>query len=249
MKVLSVGNSFSRDAHRYVHEIARHNGENIETYNLYLSDCALDRHYRNMLSGDRAYIYDYNGIETALHTSLEEALSLTSYDVITLQQVSILSNDYDTFEPYLSELIRYIKKYQPKAKIMLHKTWVYRSGCDLLSRVAGYTDNSEMYADINEAYARALEEHPQIYGIIPTSDAIWRAMQLGADKIYRDDQHLSLGFGRYMAALTWYRTFTKKPVLPDTFSSFDSSVNAIERDIANEASAYAVANNRHNNNA
>lgn len=244
MKILSVGNSFSRDAHRYIYEIARHNGESIETYNLYLSDCALDRHYRNMLSDAAVYVFDYNGAETALYTSLSQALSMTAYDVVTLQQVSILSNDYDTFEPYLSELIKYIRKYQPKAKIMMHKTWAYRSGCELLSRVAGYTDNSEMYADINEAYTRAMREHPDIYGVIPVGDAIWRATELGAEKLYRDDQHLSLGFGRYAASLTWYRTFSKKPVSEDTFSCFDGSVNAIERDIANEASAYAVVNNR-----
>ena len=47
--VLSIGNSFSQDAHRYLHDFARSEGVDIETVNLFIGGCSLERHYRNMV--------------------------------------------------------------------------------------------------------------------------------------------------------------------------------------------------------
>ena len=55
MNVLSIGNSFSQDAHRYLHAIAKADGVELHTFNLYIGGCSLSRHYRNMLSRERAY--------------------------------------------------------------------------------------------------------------------------------------------------------------------------------------------------
>ncbi len=41
MKVLLIGNSFSRDAHKWLHQLAKRNGIEIETLNLYISGCSL----------------------------------------------------------------------------------------------------------------------------------------------------------------------------------------------------------------
>ena len=46
--VLSIGNSFSQDAHRYLHDVARNEGVVLETANLYVGGCPLERHFRNM---------------------------------------------------------------------------------------------------------------------------------------------------------------------------------------------------------
>ena len=64
MNVLSIGNSFSEDATRYLHEIARADGERVNTANLYIGGCSLETHYKNMTSGDRAYKLQYNGQNT-----------------------------------------------------------------------------------------------------------------------------------------------------------------------------------------
>ncbi len=49
MNVLSIENSFSRDAQRYIHGIVRSDGEKINVFNLYIGGCALSGHYRNTL--------------------------------------------------------------------------------------------------------------------------------------------------------------------------------------------------------
>ena len=45
MKVLAIGNSFSNDAMRYLHEIAKADGVDMKTVNLFIGGCPLSRHY------------------------------------------------------------------------------------------------------------------------------------------------------------------------------------------------------------
>ena len=54
MNILAIGNSFSQDATRYLQKIARADGEKISVINLVIGGCSLERHYLNMLSGERA---------------------------------------------------------------------------------------------------------------------------------------------------------------------------------------------------
>ena len=49
MKLLSIGNSFSQDAQRYLHRIAAAAGESLKCVNLYIGGCSLRTHYFNIL--------------------------------------------------------------------------------------------------------------------------------------------------------------------------------------------------------
>ena len=64
MNVLSIGNSFSQDAQRYLNGIAKSAGVNLNCFNLYIGGCPLSRHFRNMHSGERAYTLEMNGTST-----------------------------------------------------------------------------------------------------------------------------------------------------------------------------------------
>ena len=61
------------------------------------------------------------------------------------------------------------------------------------------------------------------------------ATQMGINKVHRDTFHASLGVGRYMLALTWFKAFTGKDISQDSFNDFDSPVNEKEREIALKA--------------
>ncbi len=74
MNILSIGNSFSQDAHRYLHRIAKADGYILNTFNLYIGGCPLSLHYRNMLSEERAYMLEMNGESTGFKVSLKDAL-------------------------------------------------------------------------------------------------------------------------------------------------------------------------------
>ena len=88
MNILSIGNSFSQDAQRYLHQIAKAGGVNLNAFNLYIGGCSLSSHYRNMLSEERAYTLEMNGQSTDFYVSLKEALLNRNWDVVTIQQVS-----------------------------------------------------------------------------------------------------------------------------------------------------------------
>ena len=61
IQVLSIGNSFSQDAQRYLHDVAKSEGVALETVNLYIGGCSLERHYRNMKGDYREYSLEMNG--------------------------------------------------------------------------------------------------------------------------------------------------------------------------------------------
>ena len=75
MNVLSIGNSFSEDAHRYLNKIARaDNRSAVFTWNLFISGCPLSTHYRNMKSEDEAYSLMVNGAFSGVKMSIKKAL-------------------------------------------------------------------------------------------------------------------------------------------------------------------------------
>ena len=111
MKILSIGNSFSEDAQRYLHKMALANGENIKAVNLFIGGCSLKTHYYNILEDAPKYHFTFNGEYTEIYVSIKQALMSDDWDYITLQQASFFSNQYETYQPYLNSLVAYIKKY------------------------------------------------------------------------------------------------------------------------------------------
>ena len=233
MNILAIGNSFSSDATRYLHEIARENGVKLEVANLYIGGCPLELHYRNMLSGEKAYELCYNGHHTGFKASVQEALLNRQWDVITLQQASHFSFDKASYQPYITELAAFVRRYQPKAKLYIHQTWAYEDGSDRLHNVAGFGTAVGMLGGIKEAYAEAAKAvHAD--GIIPSGEMFAELLKNGIPKIHRDTFHASLGLGRYALALLWYHVLTGKSVIDDRFCSFDEPVTNYEQKIVRE---------------
>ena len=231
MKILSIGNSFSQDAQRYLRRIAASTGTPMKTVNLYIGGCSLRTHYLNMLDDARKYSFEFGGESTGLMVSIREALVSDEWDVVTLQQASPYSPRYESYQPYLTELSAYVRKYCPHAKQIIHQTWAYEAGCDRLPKMAHCETAEEMYRKLKDSYARAAEEiHAD--GIIPAGDAMWKIVENGIEKIHRDTFHASLGVGRFLLGLVWYGYLTGKPVADVSFDSFDVPVTPEERELA-----------------
>ena len=231
MNILSIGNSFSQDAQRYLHQIAKADGMDIRCFNLCIGGCPLSKHYRNMLSEERAYTLEVNGSNTAFNVSLKEALLNREWDVITVQQVSSQSPNYDTYQPYLDGLVEYIRRFVPKAKIVVHQTWAYEQGSKRLNEELKYSDYKEMLGDIVKAYQKAAE-HIRADYIIPSGEVFGAILENGIEKIHRDTFHASLGLGRYALGLAWYRFLTGNDIAGNTFNDFDEEVSAEQIAIA-----------------
>lgn len=231
MNVLSIGNSFSQDAQRYLHQIAKVDGVDIHCFNLYIGGCPLSKHYQNMLSEERAYTLEMNGSSTDFSVSLKEALLNRDWDVVTIQQVSSQSPNYDTYQPYLDELADYIRHLVPKAKVAIHQTWAYEQGSKRLNEELKYSDYKEMLDDIIKSYRKAAERIGADF-IIPSGEVFDAMLENGIEKIHRDTFHASLGLGRYVLGLIWYKILAGNDVSDNTFCNFDEEVSAEQIEIA-----------------
>ena len=234
MKILSIGNSFSQDAQRYLFRVAKKAGHTFKTVNLDIGGCSLRTHYINTLEDKATYSFEYNGEDIGLAVSIKQLLISDEWDVITLQQASHLSAHYETYTPYLERLLEYIKKYCPHSKIYMHQTWAYEDGSQRLKEVGGYDSAEEMFTNIREAYANAAQAI-QADGILPCGQAMLNATKMGMKKIHRDTFHASLGAGRYLLALTWYKALTGKDITNNDFDDFDEPVSDEERKIVIKA--------------
>lgn len=224
MNVLSVGNSFSQDAQRYLKKIAEADGVELNTFNLYIGGCSLSRHYRNMLSKQRVYTLEMNGESTGFEVSLEEAFLNRDWEVITFQQASRQSNDYGSFCPYLNMLAEYAGKCVPNAKIAIHQTWAYEEGSRLLTDDMGYKKQEDMFCDIEKAYDKAFEAIGADL-LIPSGKLFQKMISMGIDKLHRDTFHASMGIGRYALGLLWYSLLTGKNIKNNSFAKFDEEIS------------------------
>lgn len=237
MKILSIGNSFSQDAQRYLHGVAEERGIPVKAINLYIGGCPLSLHHRHLLSGARAYDLQVNGHSSGFSVSIQEALLSDDFDAVTLQQVSQLAPHYDTYQPYLSVLAEEVRRLCPKATVYMHQVWAYEDASDRLHQ-AGFATHAQMLAADKEACARAAADIRA--DIIPCGKTMENLVQAGVPA-HRDTFHASLGVGRYALALTFLGRLTHADVRDSRFDRFDVPVSPQEAEAARCAAAAALA--------
>lgn len=224
MNILSIGNSFSHDAQRYVHNIAKADRVTLNTFNLYMGGCSLSKHYRNMIGDKPLYELEMNGKNTGFNTSLKEALLNRDWDIVTVQQVSHKSPYYETYQPYLNELVKYVKMCVPKAKIVVHQTWAYEQDSVRLNSELGYKNHIDMFNDVKSSYEKAVKDIDADF-TIPSGELFQNLIASGIKKVHRDTFHASYGIGRYALGLLWYVFLTGNDVTNNTFLDFDEDID------------------------
>lgn len=214
IKILSIGNSFSQDGHRYFHDIAENLGKDILTYNLYVGGCSFEMHWDYYVSNEAKYVFEKNGVlsngKDDTMISLKKALAFEDWDIITVQQVSQYSGVEDTYYPFIKNLLSVVREACPRAKLYLHQSWAYEY-CRKYHLFESLYNSSPavMQSAIRKVTHKVAMENA--LAIIPTGDAVYAAIndesvfdpQKGGISLYRDTLHMSLGYGRYLAALIW----------------------------------------------
>lgn len=238
MQILSVGNSFSCDAHTYLYRISHAEKNDLSTVNLSIGGCTLERHYRNMLGDSRDYSLQVGGLSSGFPMSIKEALLSRPWDVITIQQASHVSFDFSTYTPYLEALVDYFRHMCPHAKIYLQETWGYETGSPRIEHY-GFRTMEEMSGKIFSAYVKAAQTvHAD--GIIPSGHGMLALSKAQPSPVHRDTFHAGLGAPRYMIGCIWYETLTGKPVTRTDFSDFDVEVTPEEAALAREVAHKTV---------
>ena len=238
IRVLSIGNSFIQDPHRYLTALAKTYGVKIKCVNLMIGGCSLRTHYLNMLNDARNYSLEINGESTGFRTSISEALASDDFDVVTLQQASHFSTKRESYTPYAEELAAIVRRYCPHAKLLIQQTWAYEKESERLTKQMGYELPEQMFADIKACYDQMAKDiHAD--GLIPSGTAMLALSKMG-EKVHRDTFHASLGLGRYLLSLVWFGALTGIDVSGDTFAELDEPITVFEREHAIEAALEAL---------
>lgn len=217
MTILSIGNSFSEDATEYLSDMAKCSDIDLLTANLFFPGCSLERHFRHYLADQRAYQLQFNGTMSGFYLSIKEALLSRAWDIVTIQQVSSQSCRFETYTPYLEYLCNEIRTLCPKAKLIIHKVWMYEAGSKQLATLTPYETPDEMYEALSVAYEKAAQT-VKADGMIPSGDIMYRLSKSGVGAIHRDGFHASHGLGRYAIAMTWLRYLTGVDVSDNDFN-------------------------------
>ncbi len=166
IRVLGIGNSFTNNAYKYLGPISDASPKHkLILGSATIGGCSLERHHKHMKefkadpNTGNAYKFYLRDPKTGVEKkepkkTLHYALIAERWDYISIQQVSRLSTLPETYEPFAGELIAFIKKYAPQAKIMIHQTWAYRVDGDfdkVWPDKKGY-DQAAMYKDSASAY-------------------------------------------------------------------------------------------------
>lgn len=171
VRLLTIGNSFSANATHYLGDLAKAGGHTLIHQPLVIGGASLQVHTEKAQkheadAKDKAGLYT-NG------RGLKENLSLQKWDYVTIQQASIKSHDFATYQPYAGWLRDYIAKYAPQAKLLVHETWEYRKDDPRFTRPSGKPGEpktqEEMYTGLHAAYDKIAAAFAA--RIIPTGDA------------------------------------------------------------------------------
>lgn len=180
--VLGIGNSFTFNANTWREALNDADpGCRLEMTLAWIGGCSLEKHYRLAMMHEKhprsIHGKPYDG------KSLRELLEAQSWDVVTIQQYSMLCTDPDTYRPHARNLCEYIRKYCPGAEIVMHETWAYRSD-DPQFGPDGGTDG-DMYRRLHAAY-RTIADELGIRRVIPSGSAFMNALER-PDWQYRPD--------------------------------------------------------------
>jgi len=245
LKVLAIGNSFSQDAvEQNLWELAFAQGDTLVVGNAFIGGCSIDRHWRNALTGDSAYVYRkivMGRRDAHPNTPLGAILKDEPWDIVTLQQVSQFSGDSTTYG-HLPDLMDYVRTTLQRDSVPLwwHLTWAYpQHSKSQHFKTLYHGDQLVMYRAILET-ADSLLPRVGIGRRVPTGVAIQRARRAVGDILNRDDIHLSFNEGRYAAACTWCEALTGRSVLGNAYHP--QTVNAKMASILQSAAHKAVMN-------
>ena len=171
VKLLTIGNSFSANATHYLGDLAKAGGHTLIHQPLVIGGASFQVH------AEKAQKHEADPMDKAgLYTSgrgLRENLELQKWDYVTIQQASIKSHDFATYQPSAGWLRDYVAEHAPQAKLMVHETWEYRKDDPRFTKPSGAVGEpktqEDMYTGLRSAYDKiAAEFHARI---IPTGDA------------------------------------------------------------------------------
>lgn len=241
IKVLAIGNSFSEDAvEQNLYELAAAQGDSLVIGNAYIPACTIEMHLYNLKNSRQKYAYRkvVGGQKNEeKNVTLQRIILDEPWDIITLQQASLLSGLADTYKnlPALKRQVKLLAT-NHEVDIWWHMTWAYAKSFKSANFEIYGNDQQRMFNSIVDCLRKEVPK-ANITTIIPTGTAIRLMRYHKGDTLNRDGQHLSLTLGRYTAACVWCEMLTGRNIDRNTY--FPQTIKAEDarmcRMIAHEA--------------
>ena len=245
IRLLTIGNSFSEDAvENYLYDLAKAAGDSLVIGNLSIGGCSLETHSKNAASD--APNYSYRKIVGGKKTitdgqTLAFGVRDEPWDYISFQQASPYSGLYESYFPYLSNLMDYVDAHttNPKVKFILHRTWAYAKDSPQAAFATYQNNQDQMFEAIVKATKSAYLKTGRFKILVPAGTAIQNARtSVIGDNLTRDGYHLQLTYGRYTVACTWLEALTGKNPIGNKY--IPESVTKEQARIAQHAAHSAI---------
>ncbi|MBR4863345.1 MAG: DUF4886 domain-containing protein [Oscillospiraceae bacterium] len=241
MKILSVGNSFAVDTMTLLPQVLGAAGVECTLGCLYIAGCSIAQHYENFLNEEPGYIYHASRGDGWTQTpdySIQRALKEAQWDVVSIQHGSNNGSRYTEARCYedLKSLVAGIRQLLPTAKIVFNMAWVPEPECTRKEMTSFGGDQLAMYRAVTET--TLTQVCPVVDGVVPTGTTVQNARTVYPGKLTRDNFHLSLDLGRYMAALTFGAMLCAFD--PEQISWHPETVTAAEAKLAKQSAIAAL---------
>ena len=216
LKILSVGNSFAVDTTKHLPRLALDLGfQRVHIGTLYIGGCSINRHFANAQADAHAYRYytsDGGEWSETEGVSIAEAIQSADWDFISIQHGTGDGSRYTKAESYanLPALVAYIREKAPaSAAIAFNMAWVMEpDGTHPEIREYG-GDQLRMYTELTNLTKHVVLPTKGLDIVSPAGTAVQNARATGKlGCLCRDNFHLSLAHGRYLAALTFLGALT-----------------------------------------
>ena len=169
LNLLTIGNSFTESLKAFLPDVVASAPEcelHLEGANH--GGCELERHWKYITCEESDRVFS---MYQDRRWKLREILSREKWDIVTIQQASHYSWRPETYQPYASNIVEYVRKYAPSAEIVIQQTWAYRADDPRLRPGGAWGfDQTEMYRRLTNAYL-ALSKDLGLR-VIPTGKAV-----------------------------------------------------------------------------
>lgn len=173
IRLLTLGNSFAGNALSQLEPIVKSTANTLEVRRCNPGGCSLAQHWARIQAGDKDPADPKGQYDNK--QSFAANLADGPWDVITIQQYSLISHDAKTYRPYAADILAYIKERAPTAEVVVHQTWAYRCDDGRFKPDGDVKNQQEMYEGLTRAYTGIASE----FGlrILPSGNAFWAADQ------------------------------------------------------------------------
>ena len=242
VKILSIGHSYSWNSVEYLRSIGLSQGVDITVAVVYRGNCSLQIHLNNFNnnnlygeeSGNPGFYLKYskehpNGQQFLDSYSVGKAVKDEKWDYIMFQESLDRVGFYNYIEaslPALKDGVAAIAT-NPNVKYMWHDIWAMEKKeaipTDKVELKPYNWDQQTMYEGIKSTTAQVLASDVGISGVVPTGEAFQFARQSGkydptkgGISLNADNISHANNYGKYLAGLVWYMSFTGCSINKDT---------------------------------